>query len=277
MGYDQYVEMVQYLQGIREDVRFHRNLSWHVIEQQGAFIVDSVRNQSNMLNALKDLQGIGEYEFVHPIKVATIAVYIGKWLHLEDKVLFELACAGLVADIGKAKVKDSLLYKASCLNNDERELLRQHPIKGFGFIAKDKRISGGVKMAVLSHHERDDGSGYPFGLRNDEIHIFAKIIAIADIFDAMISKRIYSKKNSVFHAVKEIVEDGFGKLDPLICQTFFQKICKCYVGTKVVLSNDMIGEIIHVNPLHPERPLIRSEQTFLDLVMHKDIEIIDMI
>ncbi len=273
----QYAEIVQYMQTIREDIRFQRDFSWHIIEQQGRVIVDSVYHQSNMLKALNILKDLGEYEFTHPIKVAMIAVYIGTWLRMERSELFHLACAGLVADIGKAKVRDSLLNKVSELDENERMMLRQHPINGFSFLAKDKQIAGGVKMAVLCHHERHDGSGYPFGLKNDEIHLFARIIAVADIFDAMTSERIYSEKSSVFHAAKEIVEDGYCKLDPRISQTFFQKVCMYYVGSQVTLSNDMVGEIIHVNPLHPDRPLIRSGEVFLDLFNHRDIEIVDMV
>ncbi len=272
-----YKEVIQCLQVVKEDARFHRQLQSNYIRDYAVKIVDAVFPQGNLLQILRGVKYSGEYEVTHPANVAIVAVFIGKWLEMSKQELVELAYAGLIADIGKTKIRDSLLYKETELTNEDWELIRTHPTKGFGMIAKNQDISGGIKMAVLSHHERHDGSGYPFSIKGDEIHPYARIIAVADMYDAMTSHRVYSNKTPIFSAVREIVDSSFETLDPVVCQTFFRKICECYIGSTVILNNNVIGEIIYVNPLHPHRPLIRHEEHYYDLFKDKSLHIIDMV
>ena len=278
MEYNEYREAMGSLQLLREDVRFNRDLNLSSIFRYARIITDTIKKQNNLLKMMQKLRFDGDdYEFTHPVNVAMIAAMIGKWLSMSSNDIYELACAGLLHDLGKAKIRDSLLTKKTELTETELELLRTHPLKGFEYLLENVDLSGACKMAVLSHHEREDGSGYPYKIKGDNIHLYAKIIAVADIFDAMTSNRIYSNKTTIMLAAKEIASDSFGLLDPHISQLFFKKLCECCLGSKVVLSNDEIGEIVYISQLHPFEPLVRCRAGYYDLVKQTDIKIIDII
>jgi HD-GYP domain-containing protein (c-di-GMP phosphodiesterase class II) len=277
MEYNDYQEAMGNVQSLREDVRFNRDLNLSSIFRNARIITDTITKENNLLKIMKRVNHEGDYEFTHPVNVAIIASMIAKWLDMQSNEINELACAGLLHDLGKAKVRDSLLTKKTELTEAEFELLRSHPLKGFEYLLEEDDLSGACKMAVLSHHERHDGSGYPYKIKGDNIHLYAKIIAVADIFDAMTSDRIYSSKKTIMLAAKEIVNGSFGLLDPHISQLFFKRLCECCLGSKVILSNDEVGEIVYVSQLHPYEPLVRCQKGYYDLVKQKDIKIIDIL
>ncbi len=156
--------------------------------------------EMHRLNA--ELNAKDEYTKGHSDRVHDYSLAIGQEYGLDRDASLRMAMAALFHDIGKIFVPDEILLKPAQLNEEESEEMKAHPIHS-AQIVKDKHYSD-VSNIVLQHHERIDGSGYPYGLKDEEICIEAKIIAVADTFDAMTSDRPYRKGDSFETALKEI-------------------------------------------------------------------------
>jgi putative nucleotidyltransferase with HDIG domain len=215
--------------------------------------------------------------YSHPVNVAFLSFVIGKWLNYDYVKLANLVRAGLLHDIGKAKIKDSLLNKAETLTLEEMEKLRSHPVIGYKILEKVNIFDSEVLQGVLFHHERMDGTGYPLGLNGEKINQFSKIIAIADTFDAITANKTYCKKKSPLKAVEEIQANSYHQLDPYICQIFVNNIIDYYSGRAIRLSNEQVGNIVYINPIEITKPLVNCENEYHDLSVERDIEVVELL
>lgn len=272
-----------YNQGIKlshimfEDARFGRAFHLEPIRECVGHICRFLDTHANMLTLLNSVQDKNPYLYSHPVNVAIVSSVIGKWMGLNNSDLTNLVLAAFLHDIGKAKIRDSILNKADKLTSSEMEIVKSHPSLGYKILDSMKAVEPEVMLGVLSHHEREDGSGYPMGLKGDEIFLFGRIIAIADTYDAITATKSYHEKQSPFKAVEEIQAGSFGFLDPEICQCFLNNILNYYYGVNVRLSNEHVGEIIYVNPEERTRPLIRCNDEYHNLTKERDLEIIEII
>ncbi len=213
------------------------------------------------------------YLYSHSLNVALLAMLIGKWMQLSEKKITQLIYCGILHDIGKLMIDPKILNKPGQLDKVEFEEIKKHTVYGYRLVEQLKFLSNDIKSGILFHHERDDGSGYPQGLTGNQIPTIAKIIAIADIFDAMTSKRVYSKEETAFQVLKLMEDQSYGKLDLGITRTLLSNIASYYLGYHVVLSNDIKGEIVFINPNRVSRPLIKTENGFVDLSMEDHLEV----
>jgi HD-GYP domain-containing protein (c-di-GMP phosphodiesterase class II) len=131
-------------------------------------------------------------------------------------------------------------------------------------------------LVALQHHEREDGSGYPCGLTEEKIHPYAKIAAVADVYTAMISNRVYQSKQELFTVLKELNDLSFGKLSPEPTQALINHMLPNFIGKKVLLSSGEVGAIIMTNPSDFFRPLIRTESRFIDLSKERALMIVEI-
>ncbi|WP_052737858.1 HD-GYP domain-containing protein [Bacillus sp. SA1-12] len=155
----------------------------------------------------------------------------------------------------------------------EREYLdiKQHPVHSYQLLKHIMSIKEGVKMGVLQHHERIDGSGYPLGVKGDQIHPYSKIVALADTYQAMVSERPYRSKQSPFKVLEQIIQQDFGRFDLNAVNELKKAIIKFSTGTKIKLSNGLKAEIVFVEEQFPTRPIVKIEQTG-DIFSLKDIK-----
>lgn len=213
----------------------------------------------NVFQLMQKVKHLDDLTYSHCNNVALISYNIGQWLGLSQQDLQELALSGLLIDIGKIQICDSILSKNGKLTEDELIEIRKHSILSYELIKDYDFISDRVKKAVLFHHERMDGSGYPFKLMADKIPLFTRIVAISDVYNALISNRPYRKGKTPFEAIKVFQEEYMDKLDSNILYMFLNRISSYYIGQKVLLNNDAKGEIIFIpkNTLH--RPIIKLE------------------
>lgn len=218
------------------------------------------------------LYGSGEdVIYKHSVNVAALSAILGKWIGLNDTHVNLLTYAGILHDFGKTKIDKNILYKTSSLTSKEREEIRNHTIEGYNFVKKIPYISNAVCSGVLMHHERLDGSGYPLGIKEDKIHIFAKIIAIADIFDAVNSNRVYKNSTDPFTALQIIQKESLGKLDYKLCKIFIDNIINYYMGEKVLLNTNKECKIVQINVNDLCRPLLFDGLEFIDLRSERDL------
>ncbi len=130
---------------------------------------------------------------------------------------------------------------------------------------------------MLMHHERDDGSGYPMGLTRDNINNYAKIVAVADVYDAMTSNRPYKQAMTPFNAFEEFFAVCRSRLDMNIVDVFLANLAKYYVGCEVALSNGGTAKVAYVPPQCPWNPIINVNSGFIDLSIEKELIIVEMI
>jgi putative nucleotidyltransferase with HDIG domain len=233
---------------------------------------DMIRN-NDVLMRLNQLKESDDYTFQHSLRVSILATMVGKWLGYSQEELIELGEAGLLYDIGKMNIPDFIVKKEENVNAEEFELIKKHAQFGYSILLKTKGVSSNIKYAALHHHERMDGSGYPLRLRENQIHDFAKIIMVCDVFDAMITDRPYRKGISPLLAA-DYLSWSSGKLfDAEVCYIFIKKLSEYYVGKQVKLSTGEMGKIIFIDHNYPTRPLIQVGERFVDLAKARSVHV----
>lgn len=243
------------------------------LQEQVIPAVQEVVNHPNIFELFEAVKAQGEYTYQHNIGVGVLSTLIGKWLEFSEEELKALTLAGTLHDIGKLRIPPELLNKPGKLTEEEFELVKKHAVYGYEILKKTQGISYRTALVALQHHEREDGGGYPLGLESDNIDLFSKIVAVADIFHAMTSKRPYHDALPFYEVVREMKEGFFGKLDPKIVSVFLDNIITKMIGQKVVLTDDRIGEIVFINPHEEEAPLIKVDEEFIDLSSRRDLQI----
>lgn len=183
-----------------------------------------------------------------------------------------LTVAGVLHDVGKTKVDPVVLNKEGKLTNEEYEIVKKHSYLGYKMVEKSD-LPEEIKSAVLMHHEKIDGSGYPMGLKGDKISKFAKIVCICDIYDAMTSNRVYRDKICPFDVIRSFEKSSLGVLDTEYLLIFLQNIAYTYVGSMVELSDGRTAEVVFINSANLSMPIVKCDDSFMDLSQTSDITI----
>ncbi|MCM8778771.1 MAG: HD domain-containing protein [Candidatus Omnitrophica bacterium] len=187
-------------------------------EERGRIIWGSIRS----LAALLDIRLPDTY--THPIGFVEIVLEIGKELKLSEEEMEALKYAALLLDAGKISIPDEILMKPSKLTGKEYSLIKEHPIKSAEIVGTIEAMKPAVPL-IMHHHERYDGKGYPMGLRKGEIPLGARIISLADAFEAMVCKRPYRGESmSIEEAVREIKKSSGTQFDPLVVKAFLKLV-----------------------------------------------------
>nr|WP_202117270.1 HD-GYP domain-containing protein [Clostridium chromiireducens] len=213
----------------------------------------------------------------HGVNVAALSAIIGKWLGFESSKLNLLVYAAILHDFGKTKIDRDLLKKEEALTRNEFNNIKTHAQVGYQFIKDISFLDKSVSYGVLMHHERLDGSGYPLGLKDEAIHPFAKIIAIADVFDAINSDRGYKRKKLPFEALQIVKNESLGKLDYEYSKIFLEHISGYYIGEEVLLNTNQKCKVIQMNLNNLEKPLVLKDGEFIDLSRETDLYVKEML
>jgi putative nucleotidyltransferase with HDIG domain len=209
-------------------------------KELGGYYIELLLDVIRLVEDLSRLWGHNEYSFTHSLNVAIICGTIGKWLGYTGEVLKDLILAGLLHDIGKTFIPLTIINKPRKLSAKEMDVVKEHSSKGYNLLKELDWISSEVKAGVFQHHERLDGSGYPLGLFNEKISFFARIIAIADMYDAMTNERVYRARMSHYSAVQAIIGDIDKKLDRNICMIFLTKTHNFFADNSTLLNKKML-------------------------------------
>jgi len=220
-------------------------------------IVDELLENKDVLVNLNDMRLMDDYTFGHCVNVCVLSVMTGIAMGYNQLRLRELGVGALLHDIGKMKIPISLLNKPGQLTDDEYNEIKRHTILGFDILRNCDAISKTSANTALAHHERCDGTGYPNGLMKDQIHDFSKIVAIADVYDAMTSDRAYRKALEPYKAVEYIQGMSMTQFDYNVVKVFIGNISIYPVGSGVVLNTGEKGLVVKVNKEFPTRPRVR--------------------
>ncbi|SES22824.1 HD-GYP domain-containing protein [Salisediminibacterium halotolerans] len=220
-------------------------------------ILDSVRNHNEAVLMLSDVISYDSYIFRHSLNVTVYALATGQALGLNAKELHELGMGAILHDVGKMSLPASVLNKKGKLTEEEFAVVKEHTEAGFDLLRKTNTIPLLAAHCAFQHHERLDGSGYPRELKDGAIHYYAKILAVADVFDAVTSDRIY-RDAMLPHEGLAIIQAGSGQLyDRDIVDAFSKTVAIYPVGTTVQLSDGRTAVVIKSTKELPERPLVR--------------------
>ncbi len=272
-----YNQAIRISRNIVEDIRFGRQLYFRPIESFSVQMCKLLEEEKDILTFLNGVQDKYPHLHSHQANVAFLSFVIGSWMNMDSIKLEKLVFAGLLHDMGKAKLKDSMLNKTDSLTEDEMERLKAHPVISYKILKNNGDFDPEVLQAVLFHHEKMDGTGYPLGLKEDKIHLFSRIIAIADYFDVITASKAYQKKVLPLKAVEEIQANSFNHLDPSICQIFVTNMIEYYNGRTIRLSNEQIGNIVNINPITVTQPLVLCNNEYHDLSVERDIEVVEIL
>ena len=219
---------------------------------------------SNIFDMLHNLRLYDDATYTHCLNVALITNILAQWLKWSPDEIELATQAGLLHDVGKLLIPDSIITKPGHLTDEEYTLIKTHPQKGYEAL-KDLDVSTHVKNAALMHHERCDGTGYPLKLKGSQIDKFGKAVAIADVYDAMTSARYYRGPLCPFIAISMFEDEGFQKYDPEMIMVFLSNIVNTYLKNTVRLNTGEIGEIIYINSAHLSRPTLKVGNDYVDL------------
>jgi HD-GYP domain len=218
-------------------------------------IIEDVIKNRNALIHLTDIRTYDNYTFGHSINTCLLSVFIGLKMGLNIQQLRGLALGVILHDIGKMLIPLDLLNKKEPLTTEEWRLIREHATTGYNILKETIPLPSAY--VALEHHENYDGSGYPQGVKNEEIHQYAQIAAIADIYDATTSDRPYRKAMMPHEAYEVILGNSGVKLNPHIVGVFLENVAIYPVGTIVMLDTNEIGVVTKVYPKISARPIIR--------------------
>ncbi len=219
---------------------------------------------AQFFNMLHNMRTYDDLTFAHSLNVSLICNVFAGWLMMsKDDIELATAC-GLLHDLGKLAIPDDIIKKNGKLTDEEYEIVKTHTIQGYQFL-KNQHVSDHVKNAALMHHERNDGSGYPLAIKGDRIDKYAKIVAIADVYDAMTAARVYRGPLCPFKVIEIFEKEGFQKYETQYILTFLENVVLTYMNNRVRLNDGTIGEIIYINKSHLSRPMIKTSSSFIDL------------
>ena len=238
------------------------------------FIHKFLSSNREALYQLLVLEEKHPYTLNHSLNVAMYGITVGLAMGLSTKELADLLIGGILHDIGKLKISNSILDKASSLDTKEIKAIKLHPIYGVKAVEDCPYITANVRDIILQHHEKLDGSGYPYGLKGNQINYLAQIITVCDIFDAVISKRAYHSVRSTFSGAKILLENADSdRLDKTIVSNLLNQVCLFKRGHQVVLSNGESGYV--VQDCKGLKPIIKTvTNKVLDLSILSNVSVV---
>lgn len=196
-----------------------------------------------------------EYTFKHSVDVATIAMVVAKQQGFSKNEIREIGLSGLLHDIGKTKVPLEILNKPEKLTPEEFAIMKQHSVFGYEMMKDRPDFTPAISLGILQHHEKMNGQGYPLGCTGDKISPYARILTVADIYDALVTERPYKTAYSQHDAV-ELIMSMTAELDMVALKSFLESMILYPVDTIVELSNGEKAKVVKNNPHYILRPTV---------------------
>jgi putative nucleotidyltransferase with HDIG domain len=274
---DDYNDNVTKVKKMLEDLSEGKSIRYGDIETINDVIYEDLNDNNYIVKCLNEIHNYDMYTYNHSVNVALYSMLIAKWNGFSVNEIKEAITAGLLHDIGKVKIPDNILNKKGKLEEAEFEEIKKHTLYGYSLVKNSKEISEDVKRAILMHHERIDGSGYPRALSGAEIGKYSKIVAIADVFDAITSERVYKKKATPFEAFQFFMDKGIESFDITMLKNFLFNLSAYYIGSNVELSNGENGKIVYIPPQDILSPIVVTQSTYIDFSKENDIRIIALV
>ncbi len=276
-------EFVRFKSEFDDDVACYKEVINDVVQKGAPLDVDRLLNHTlnvldigattpNLLDMLHCMREYDDATYVHCMNVALICNVMARWFKMDEDEISKATAAGLLHDIGKTQIPDDIIKKPAKLTPQEYSIVKRHPQAGYELLKKSN-LDPEILNAVLMHHERCDATGYPLGLAGAQIPRFARMVSIADVYDAMTSARVYRGPLCPFKTIEIFEEEGLQKYDPQFIMTFLENVVNTYLLNSVRLSDGQTGTIVYINKDKLSSPTIRTETDFIDLSHRTDLSI----
>ncbi|TCK86771.1 HD-GYP domain-containing protein (c-di-GMP phosphodiesterase class II) [Natranaerovirga hydrolytica] len=249
-------------------------------------IIEDLLNQKEVVVNITDIRTKDEYIYGHSVNVCALAVLLALKAGMNRKRIKDIAIGALLHDLGKVLIPPEILEKNNRTDKEEQEY-RNHVIYGYEAVKEDIWLSPVSKVIILTHHERVNGVGYPFGWEGKKIHDSSKIVAICDTFDLLTTKKIEGKPHKVYEVIEYLVSQSGKLFDKDLVEEFIKNIAVYPSGIGVITNNNEKGIVLRQNKNIPSRPVIRiiedkngnqiNEWKEIDLVKELTTFIIDTV
>lgn len=280
-------EFVRFKKEFDADVEVFKAVINDVVLKGSPIDVDKLMNQTlnvldlaattpNLFDMLHCMREYDDATYTHSMNVALISNILARWMRMSEEDICTATISGLLHDIGKTQIPESIIKKPGKLTAEEYNIVKHHPQAGYEILKKSS-LDPNILNAVLMHHERCDGTGYPLKLNQNQIPTFARIVSIADVYDAMTSARVYRGPLCPFTTIEIFEEEGLQKYDPQLIMTFLENVVNTYLLNTVQLSNGERGTIVYINKDKYSCPTVRTDTDFVDLYSRRDIKILSLI
>jgi putative nucleotidyltransferase with HDIG domain len=242
---------------VMADVRMGRMVELERMQPVVENIVQSVLRNPGALSCLGRMRQKDHYTFAHSVNVSVLLVNFCHHMGLDRRTIHAAAIGGLLHDVGKVNIADAILNKAGPLNEEEFALIRTHVDQGVDIAAAIEGISDLSLTVVAQHHEHADGSGYPVGLKGNQIAPLGQMAAIVDVYEALTSDRAYRPAIEPSQALQNIFGWSTQQFNPELVQRFIQCVGIYPVGTLVLLDSGMVAIVTEANRSNLLRPVVR--------------------
>ncbi|WP_027415265.1 HD-GYP domain-containing protein [Aneurinibacillus terranovensis] len=244
----------------RSEVKWRTRFSGEILQNfRDTFeaILSDLKANRKALNLLTNIYTYDNYIYSHSFNVAIYATALGIEQGLTDKELRELGLGALLHDIGKMMIPGEILYKPGKVTDEEYEVIKKHAEYGFDILRNQEGVPLLSAHCAFQHHERMDGSGYPRGLKSNEIHHFAKIMGVCDVFDALTTHRVYRKAMLPHEAMEILYGESNKHFEEKYVLGFRKTVALYPIGLTVRLSTGEFGVVVDYNRQIPARPVVR--------------------
>ncbi|SDE99733.1 HD-GYP domain-containing protein [Sporomusa acidovorans] len=270
-----YNQSVTVVQKAFDDIRSTQEIPIDTLAATADDIAAGVAETGNIIDRLYNLPPCDDYTMYHSVNVSAISALIAIWLKYPPESVNAISLAGLLHDVGKSCLPTELLNKPNKLPPNQYEEYMKHVTLGYDLVRKTPNISQSIATAVFQHHERRDGSGYPGGLTDFHIHPYAKIIAVADLYDEgmTINCENPQSKLSPYLSLQKLRENVH-RLNPKVCIIFTDNMVNFLSGNQVALTDGRQGRVVFINKDQPARSMVQLDNgTVLDLSEQTEVSI----
>lgn len=269
-------EVQDFKSKINEVVLKNAELDVNELLDDALKLIAQGRGSYSIFDMLHSMRQNDDETYAHCLNVGLFCNVFAGWLKLSEEETRLATLCGLLHDVGKMKIPEGLLKKSAVYTEEELWAVKKHAYEGYQLV-KNLDIDNHVKNAVLTHHERCDGTGYPFGLKDAKIDPYAKMVAIADVYDAMTSVRPYRDAMSPIQAVEIMQQEGLLKYDVRFILVFLENVMNTFIGNRVLLSTGEKGEIVFIHKDNVTRPTVKCGGHYVDMNKEKSVQIVTML